>query len=287
MDHHRPGRLAPAFAAALALAAPVHLFASDGALEIDQARVATGCFPGDQPGFPVEIVAPGSYVLTSNVQVPDQNTSGIEVATDFVVVDLGGFALSGITLCETPAPCSPIGGGRGVTASNFRGVTIRNGTIRGFGERATFLGEGSLVEDLLAEDNGTEGIAVQNGGIVRGCISRRNGGPGISTSGGGIVTDNLTERNLGHGIETGAFNTVNRNSSFLNDGDGARIGPSSTVTDNALAGNAGSGLNVSSAPAVGYAQNVLNGNGDGTAGGQVSGAAVQTGGNVCAGALCP
>jgi hypothetical protein len=43
----------------LGVATPV--LAGDGQVEIHQACVAIGCFAGDAPGFPVEIIAPGSY----------------------------------------------------------------------------------------------------------------------------------------------------------------------------------------------------------------------------------
>jgi hypothetical protein len=50
---------------------PLYLiFASDGQLEINQAcAVNTGCFPGDDPGFPVTITQPGSYRLTGNLDL--------------------------------------------------------------------------------------------------------------------------------------------------------------------------------------------------------------------------
>ena len=35
--------------------------ADQGSLEINQLCVASGCFAGDSPGFPVEITQPGSY----------------------------------------------------------------------------------------------------------------------------------------------------------------------------------------------------------------------------------
>ena len=44
-----PSLLSLAFAAAL----PAPSFAGDGVLEISQACVSLGCFPGDGPGFPV------------------------------------------------------------------------------------------------------------------------------------------------------------------------------------------------------------------------------------------
>ena len=42
--------------------------AGDGRLEINQSCIATGCFPGDAPGFPVETQEGKSYVLTSSLE---------------------------------------------------------------------------------------------------------------------------------------------------------------------------------------------------------------------------
>ena len=53
--------------------------ATDGVLEINQACVVTGCVGSDPGGFPVEIHTPGSYRLTSNLVVPDANTTAIEI----------------------------------------------------------------------------------------------------------------------------------------------------------------------------------------------------------------
>ncbi len=55
--------------AGLLLTLATSAYASDGVLEINQAcAVNTGCFPGDDPGFPVTVVQPGSYSLT----IPDE-----------------------------------------------------------------------------------------------------------------------------------------------------------------------------------------------------------------------
>ena len=55
-------------------------FASDGVLEINQTcAVNTGCFSGDAPGFPVTPSDSGSYRLTSDLVLPDANTSGVSL----------------------------------------------------------------------------------------------------------------------------------------------------------------------------------------------------------------
>ena len=63
------------------LSSVTSLHAGEGVLEINQAcAVNTGCFPGDTALFPVIIqgaMAPGSYILTSNLVVPDPNTTAV------------------------------------------------------------------------------------------------------------------------------------------------------------------------------------------------------------------
>jgi hypothetical protein len=66
--------------------------AVDGVLEINQTcAVNTGCFAGDTAGFPITINTQGSYVLTSNLDLPDVNTTGIEVTVGIVTIDMNGM----------------------------------------------------------------------------------------------------------------------------------------------------------------------------------------------------
>ena len=72
----------------LALALPV--FAVDGVLEISQACAeTTGCFAGDGVGFPVEITAGGSYVLTSDLQLA-VDLDAVSIDASPVTLDLNG-----------------------------------------------------------------------------------------------------------------------------------------------------------------------------------------------------
>jgi hypothetical protein len=48
--------------------------AVDGVLEINQACVSVGCFPGDLAGFPVTISSTGSYRLTSSLDVTGEGS---------------------------------------------------------------------------------------------------------------------------------------------------------------------------------------------------------------------
>jgi hypothetical protein len=90
----------------LPLLLPTSVLASNGLLEINQTcAVETGCLEGDTPGFPVTISTPGSYVLTSSLEVPP-DSSGISIETNDVSVHLNGFAINGQVPC--PAKLGPV-----------------------------------------------------------------------------------------------------------------------------------------------------------------------------------
>ena len=92
--------------------------AVDGVREISQSCVAAGCsdVPGDTAGWPVTISEAGSYRLTSNLVVPNQNTDAIQITTGGIALDLNRFAILGTNSC-TPCPVSSYrssGTGRGI-----------------------------------------------------------------------------------------------------------------------------------------------------------------------------
>lgn len=110
--------------ALMTFASPPLALAVDGAREINQACVATGCFPGDAPGFPVEITDYGQFILTGNLRVTNENTTAIRVQVPNVSIDLGGFVIYGPTRCiGAPMICSPLGSGRGIDLDYLSAAT--------------------------------------------------------------------------------------------------------------------------------------------------------------------
>lgn len=243
--------------------------AVDGITEISQACVATGCFLGDAANFPVTISASGSYRLTSNLALPDQNTTGILITGSHVSLDLNGFTIHGDTACTgTPVTsCTPTGIGDGITASGDN-VAVSNGTVQGAGRWGIFLGgHAARIERVRAQHNGSSGLVVGGNsggtsGTVRDCTTIRNGTDGIFLGDEGLAEGNVSRWNARHGILPRT---------------------ASTVVGNTLNANGDWGLlNSGSAPS-GYAGNVISGNGSGT----VSGA-VEMGTNLCNGnTTCP
>jgi hypothetical protein len=62
--------------------------------QINQAHALAGSVtPGDPPGFPVTISLPGSYELTSNLEVPAASAHAIEITASHVTVNLNGFLI--------------------------------------------------------------------------------------------------------------------------------------------------------------------------------------------------
>src|SRR5262249_12265102 len=151
---------------------------------------------GDTPGFPVTISQPGSYRLSGNLVVPDQQTTAVVVTADNVTLDLNGFSIVGPNVC-TPSPttCTYRGAGVGVLAANdFSGpspanVRVKNGTVRGMGGHGVrLLGYETAVENVHAVMNGGPGIVATQGSVVNSVV-RLSGGGGAALI-GYMVRDN-------------------------------------------------------------------------------------------------
>jgi len=159
-------------------------FAIDGAIEINQTCAAgDGCFAGDTAGFPVQISVPGSYVLTSDLELASANLSAISVNTDRVSIDLNGFSIKGITTCSGSPnngtfSCENAGAGAGISAF-ARSLTVRNGRITGMGGRGIWAGHNSRIEDVRCSHNGGLALDIGWGSLVRGNSIRLNGGTAV------------------------------------------------------------------------------------------------------------
>jgi len=186
---------------ALTAALALTLQAADGVIEINQAIVeANG-------GFPYVISEPGSYKLSGNLTVPDENTNAIEVEAPDVTVDLNGFAIIGPVKCLSfntrgngSASCSPAGSGIGVLAASAFPTVVRNGTVRGMGFGGVVITFGH-VEGVRALRNGSRGIFLQQSGVVRNCLVELNGEVGIFIlDAGAVVEHNIARFNSEGGI---------------------------------------------------------------------------------------
>jgi hypothetical protein len=245
---------------------------ADARIEINQEKVMEGGLgPFDTPGFPATISEGGSYVLTSDLIVPDVNTTAITLfAVNGVVIDFNGFSIRGTNVCGVgnPGGCIQVGQGRGIeTEGNVNGSVIYGGTITGMGGSGiSLIGFGNTVRNMTVR-NCQAGITAT--GLILDNVVERNGGTGISSF-NGVVKNNFVSENVGIGI-------------LLFRG---------TASDNSVARNTGVGLlspgfpanSTTPVPSAGYRGNFFADNNNG--GEQIEGG-TQLGGNVCGVALCP
>lgn len=244
---------------------PVSARAADGVVEISHAAALVGgVTPGDAPLYPVTISEPGSYVLTSNLDVSafpaPEDLTAIAVTAEDVTIDLNGFSILGPTDCSgsflDPTTCTPADGtGAGVVSFEDR-LVVRNGFIRGMGLYGVACQESCRVESLVVGHNGGDGILMASrSGVVRHCVVHRNGGSGIRAA-GAIYGNALFENGGAWGIEAGFGSSVYENFVSENDGSGLKCW-ASTCVDNALVGNGLYGIDVNLGSAWG--RNVISG----------------------------
>jgi hypothetical protein len=274
--------------AALAVAlSPLFAHAAGGAFEINQDCIAVGCFAGDNPGFPVEITQPGSYVLTSDIGTPgNQFVDAIAVTVGGVDIDLNGHTIEGGATCTgTPvsATCTGFLGYDGITLSNGGnpGVYhVHDGRIHGFRNAAVSASDsasGSLFERLSVSENhfgfGVVGVTT----------------PGAD-AGSGRIRDSEIVRNSLSGVTssyaTGRSRVFVDNSTISgNGGNGLFVGGGSVIVGSRINDNAQPGVDCTSLTCV-LGQDSFQGNAG--AGTQYNiGTLKDMGGNVCLDHACP
>lgn len=281
----------PALALGLLLHLPIAASiarAGDGVLELNQTcATQTGCVPGDAAGLPVTLSAPGSYRLTSNLVVPDENTDGIVVSAANVAIDLAGFAILRAPCVGASGSCyaPTVGTGSGVEVSvgTLYGVSVRNGSVVGMGNFGVLLGFGAQVADLDARWNRVGGIAVSANSVVTRSLALANTGIGINGGTAASISDCMASGNGDDGIVVSTGGIVSGSISQNNAGDGINVGSGSLVERNAVRSNQGFGLVVGTNG--GLRGNVVSSNTLGSLSGAL---ALDLGGNACGGSLtCP
>ena len=208
--------LAVTLPAAMALAA-------DGVIEIDQARaLAGGVVAADEPGFPVTLGAPGSYILTGNLKVDDPDMTAIEIPVSNVNLNLNGFTVQGPARCAsgigsggiTCGPKGEKGYGIAIAAPDgsppILGGSVRNGTVRGSGSSGIFVsGLAVTISNVTVVENARDGIRHDRGETltVRDSTIVSNLEVGITIL-GGVAENNVVSRN-------GLFGIIAEGSSVL------------------------------------------------------------------------
>jgi len=251
---------------------PGMAYCVDGVFEINQTCAQIGCFPGDSPGFPIEITENGSYVLTSDIDVSGSpspaNRNGIAVLAHRVSINLNGFGIVGPTVCSgfpTTTSCSPTGTGSGIITpvDQLAQIQIYNGFIQGMGFDGLACGFNCNVYDLRAVSNGNHGIssgnsdinfrnvqATRNGNIgifangrVEGSTAIGNGGDGIFANPGSVLINNISQQNGGRGVRCTSC-LLSQNVIRLNNGIGVQFAFEAVFGGNLIAGNGGGTVNI-------------------------------------------
>jgi parallel beta-helix repeat protein len=267
-----------AIAAGVLTAGPA--FATDGVIEINQARaLAGGVTTGDTAGFPVLIDSAGSYRLTGNL-VATASMHAISVSGSDVTLDLNGFSISG----------SGSGLASGIHISATGNFEVRNGTIRDFPHNGITSTTciGCRVIDMRFLDNGHAGALMAAQALISGCTAAGNGNAGLygeeSSSfinnvvhdndfnglylfgdGGGLIEGNVSYNNGNDGIAARRFTglssaVIRNNSSYANTQHGIQS-DGGTVVGNTTSGNDLDGIHITTSAAR-VQGNRSTGNGD-------------------------
>ncbi len=243
---HRRSRIPLAVALALAWNAS-SAGARDGVLEINQVCAeSTGCVPGDAPGFPVTLSAPGSYTLTSVLQLPDENTVGIEVQADYLTIDLNGFPILGTTVCTTSggAPsCGPLGTGGGIVdpTQSRAGVEVRNGVVARTGGVGIQLGPRCSIEWMRVISNGSHGVQCGDDARFADNVAHLNGGTGLDAVVGATFVRNVATDNASQGLHATHRTVVLENVVARNE-NGILVDDAGSVVRNVASENRNDGI---------------------------------------------
>ena len=193
--------------------------------------------PGDADSL-FKITQPGSYYLTGNI-TGLAGRHGIEITTSGVTLDLMGFALSGSA--EVPAL-----DGVSTTVFSRTNITIRNGSVRGWGGEGVDLGTfgafNSAVIDVHASGNTGNGIASGSGSTIAGCTASFNTGDGIVAGEGSTITGCTAFGNIGNGISASTGISITGCTAYNNTGSGITAGNGNMVAGCTASFNTGSGI---------------------------------------------
>jgi hypothetical protein len=197
------------------------------------------------------ISQPGSYKLVNNLTFTGTTGVCLQITADFVTIDLVGFTITGPGLAVPGGPnTTAIASGQDRT-----GITVRNGSISGFGVGVNLEGDGSIVEGLRVFGGpGTSSLGIAATGIVKGNsvvgIFGAPGGQGRGIAATGIITGNYAAGYRFGGFEIGQGSTVTGNTALGIPNFsplGISVSCPSNVTDNTAINNRSANLELNGA----------------------------------------
>jgi len=245
---------------------------------------------------PVTISAPGSYYLTDSF-IGVVGWDGITIDADAVTLDLNGFKLTG--------KAGSLSGIR--VASNRSGISIRNGSVEGWGQHGIdassafasevldvrartnelfgiWVGKGCRVARCTAHINNLAGIAAKDGSAVEDCVARWNP-VGIGVENGCLIRGCTANENTANGITAWGKTLISECQVFKNWTNGIAAGHGSIVTKCTVSENGGDGIQVVNNCQVRDNDCLENGRGAGDGAGiHATGDGNRIEGNHCAGA---
>ena len=221
----KSNRWLAALVGAVSLLGSGYAQAVDGVIEISETGIAAG------GGYPLTLVDPGAYVLTSNLFAP-AGTPAIITAAPNIDIDLNGFEIAS----------GGAGGAIAIDGSSDSGLTVRNGSIVGFGGPAIFLGPESTVRHMKIRGNGAGIVGGFNCLIVMNVITGNSLGTGDGVLGDQCkIENNVIDGNIGVGI-SGSGNVIINNRVSGHPTGGILDAAGSTIQANVVIGNGGFGI---------------------------------------------
>lgn len=186
------------------------------------------------------VSASGSYQLTANLSASGDCLVLTGAANVDTVIDLGGFTISGN------------GSGSGIRNDSIvEGLTIRNGTIRGFDTGISIYGNTILVERMSVRRNTTYGFSAAENVRIKDSFFEGNG-VGAEVGEGAVVIGSLFSFNTSDGLQVSALglgpgSLIANNTAIRNGGVGMRVACPGNIQGNTLNANTGGNLVVSGA----------------------------------------
>jgi hypothetical protein len=150
-------------------------------------------------------------------------------------------------------------GGDGIVS--FDESLVRGNTAWLNGDDGIHVIHGNTVADNVVNDNDSAGIKVADGNTVRGNTAFENDGAGITVNEGNTIHGNTSRANGSDGIFGNGGSNVYGNTTTNNTGHGISVNGPSRIYGNTSSFNTRAGLRMQAN--VGFAENVMAGNGEG------------------------
>jgi hypothetical protein len=176
-----------------------------------------------------------SFVLVKDLYSEGQDC--LTITSNNLTLDLDGFAVVGA------------GTGRGIIASaSVQGVTVRNGTVRGFAIGVSLGGSGNLVEDVRVENNTDTGMFLGASSIADHVVVQGNWQYGAILSTANTFKNSSVRANgntpASVGLSAGPGSTIAGNTIWANTGTGLFGSTGGTVIGNTVTETVGIGMSI-------------------------------------------